>query len=137
MGASFFKGQKSGCSSGAGRRFTYRSSSNPQRAQEVAAVHVLGDSGVETRAAEQDGVVPVRKAPHQPFHVVRQRGSVFEIVERAVVIDLRFDRHTHCARRRPDHLRRHGQHVVAHAVAQDHRKGNRFFIHEIPPLTGA
>ena len=109
----------------------------PQRAQEVAAVHVLGDSGVETSTSEQDGVVPVRKAPHQSFHVVGQGCTVLEIVERAVVIHLRFDGHPHCARRRLNHLRRHGQHVVPHAVAQDHRHGNRFFIHEIPPLTGA
>ena len=96
----------------------------PQRAQEVAAVHVLGDSGVEARAAEQDGVVPVREAPHQSFHVVRQGGSVLEIVERAVVIHFGFDGHPRCARRRLNHLRRHGQHVVPHAVAQNHRQGN-------------
>ena len=108
-----------------------------KRAQEVAAVHVRRNPGVETSTSEEDGVVPVREAPHQSFHVVGQGRSVLEIVERAVVIDFRFDRHPHSARRRLNHLRRHGQHVVTHAVAQNHRQGNRFIIHEIPPITGA
>ena len=128
MGSVFFQGAKIRMQQRGGRpQIHVQIEFEAKGAQEIAAVHVLGDSGVETRAAEQDGVVPVRKAPHQPFHVVRQGGSVFEIVERAVVIHFRFDGHTHCARRRPDHLRRHGQHVVAHAVAQDHRPGKSIF----------
>ena len=78
-----------------------------------------------------------RQAAHQPVHVLGQRGSVFEIVERAVVIDFRLDVHSHLAGLSLNHLRRHGQHVVAHAVAQDDGQGNLFFAHGIPPPRGA